>query len=172
MSSHKMIEALNNQLSIEAYASMLYMSMSIWSDHEGYAGCTRFMTAQAEEERDHMMRIVDYLSKIGAKAIIPGIPQPPQEFDSIKSMFELVFEQEKNVSESIFRLMKLADLESDYTSQVFLEWYIEEQKEEEDSIRTILDRIKLIGDGPHGNYFIDIEVDKFLIEQQKNANLN
>lgn len=165
MSSKKMIDKLNKQIELEAYASNLYLSMHCWLDNEGFVGAAEFMRAQTDEERMHMLKIFDFLSEIGAHAVTPLIKQPPLQFDSVKALMEQVYEHEKAVSQSIFDLMALAKEEKDFTAESFLNWYIEEQKEEEDTMRTILDRINLIGDGPQSNYFIDLEIQKISAAQ-------
>lgn len=105
-----------------------------------------------------MLGIFDYLSEIDAPAITPGIDQPPREFPSVQGLFESVYAHEQKVTQAIHKLLHLALDEQDYTTQHFLQWYVEEQKEEETLMRTILDKIKLIGDGPQALYYIDKEL--------------
>lgn len=159
MLSKKMTEALNQQIEMEGYASFLYLSMASWCDKEGLEGCAKFMRRQADEEKDHMLRIYDYLSEVDAHAITPAIPQPPIEFESIQKVFKEVYTHEQKVTRSINTLLVLSQTEKDYTSYNFLQWYIEEQREEEDLMRSILDKLKLIGDGPQSLYYIDKEIE-------------
>lgn len=159
MISDKMVEALNAQIAKEGYASFLYLSMATWCNYKGLKGCHEFLTRQAEEEHMHMLKIYDYLSDVDRFAITPGIEQPPHEFDSVQSLFKAVYEHEKEVTKSINELLSLANKENDFTTQSFLQWYVEEQREEEALMRTILDRMDLIGDGPQSLYFIDKEVE-------------
>ncbi len=160
MISEKMIAALNEQIKLEGYASYLYLSMASWCDNKGLEGCTQFLHRQSEEEREHMLRIFHYLSEVDAHAITPAIPQPPLEFDSVKAIFNLLYEHEQKVTKSIHKLMNQAVKENDYSTINFLQWYIEEQREEENLARTIQDKIELIGDGPQSLYYVDKELAK------------
>lgn len=160
MISKKMVKALNEQIGLEGYASYLYLSMASWCDKEGMEGCAQFMHRQSEEERMHMLKIFHYLSEVDAHALAPAIKQPPHEFESVRSMFEQVYKHEQKVTASINKLVKLSYEENDFTTMEFLQWYVEEQREEEALMRTILDKIKLIGDGPSSLYYIDQEIEK------------
>jgi ferritin len=160
MISKNMENALNEQIVLEGYASQLYLSMASWCDAQGLEGCAEFMHRQSEEERMHMLKIFHYLSEVDAFAKAPGIDQPPHEFESIRVLFEEVYAHEQKVTASIHKLLKIGYDENDHTTLNFLQWYVEEQREEEALMRTILDRIKLIGDGPQSLYYIDKEVQK------------
>ena len=160
MISKKMIKALNEQIGLEGYASYLYLSMASWCDKEGLEGCARFMHRQSDEERMHMLKIFHYLSEVDAHALTPGIKQPPHEFESVRNMFEEVYKHEQKVTTAISKLVRLSYEENDFTTMEFLQWYVEEQREEEALMRTILDKIKIIGDGPSSLYYIDQEIEK------------
>jgi len=160
MISEKMATALNKQIELEAYASFLYLSMASWCDNEGLEGCAAFMHRQSVEEREHMLRIFNYISEINGHAIAPGITQPPSSWDSVQILLENVYEHEQKVTRSINELVYLSNAEKDYTTLNFLQWYITEQREEEALMRSILDKIKLIGTGPMSLYYIDKEIQK------------
>lgn len=155
-----MVAALNQQISLEAYASFLYLSMASWCDREGMEGCALFMHRQSAEERMHMLKIYDYISEVDGHALTPEIKQPPHEFSSIQEMFQKVYAHEQKVTASINELVALSNRENDHSTGVFLQWYVNEQREEEALMRSILDKIKLIGDGPQSLYFIDLEIAK------------
>jgi len=159
MISNKMTDALNKQITLEGYASFLYLSMASWCDVQGLEGCAKFMRRQSEEEREHMLRIFDYMSEVDAHALTPAIVQVPHTFESPQKIFEMVYTHEQKVTKSIHDLMKIAKAEDDYTTDNFLQWYITEQREEENLMRSILDKIKLIGDSPMTMYYIDKEID-------------
>src|SRR5690606_31424241 len=131
MISKKMIKALNEQIALEGYASYLYLSMAAWCDKEALEGCARFMHRQSEEERMHMLKIFYYLSEVDAHALTPAIKQPPHEFESVRSMFEQVYKHEQKVTASIDKLVKITYEENDNTTLNFLQWYVNEQREEE-----------------------------------------
>lgn len=157
---HKeILQALNNQIEVEAYSSFLYLSMAVWTDQKNMVGCTNFFYRQSDEERMHMLKLYYYISEMDEKAITPSIDQPPADFGTIRELWEMVYAQEQKVTESINRIVELCYKHNDYTTLNFLQWYIEEQREEEVTVRSVLDKIKLIGDGPLSLYYIDKEVE-------------
>lgn len=159
MISEKMEEALNQQIEFEGYASFLYLSMATWCDNQGLKGCYDFLRRQSDEERMHMLKIFEYLADVDGYALTPGIKEPPRQFENVQTLFRLVYEHEQKVTQSINKLITLANQEDDYATLTFLQWYVNEQREEEALMRTVLDRIRLIGDGPQSLYFIDKEMD-------------
>ena len=158
MLTKKMEKALNEQIALEGYASFLYLAMASWCDQEGYEGSTAFMMRQSDEEMEHMKKIYGYISEMDGKAIVPGFKKPPTSFKSLPAMFKKVYEHEKKVTQSINELVALSSKENDHSTFNFLQWYVEEQREEEALMRMIQDRIKLIGSGPQSLYYIDKEV--------------
>ncbi len=164
-------DALNQQIALEGYASYLYLSMASWCDYEGLEGCARFMHRQSQEEREHMLRIFKYMSEVDKQALAPAIPQPPHHFESIRNIFEQVYAHEQKVTASINELVTMSFEAKDHATSQFLQWYVNEQREEEALMRGILDKIKLIGDGPQSLYYIDKEVEKINNRQTKAENL-
>ncbi len=160
MLSSKMESALNQQLELEGYASFLYLSMASWCEREGLEGCAKFMYRQSTEENEHMLRIFNYINETDGHALAPAIKQPPHTFESVKVLFDQVYAHEQKVTAAINNLVALSYEEKDHATLNFLQWYVEEQREEEALMRTILDRIKLIGDGPQSLYYIDLELEK------------
>lgn len=165
MISDKMTTALNEQIVLEGYASFLYLSMASWCDKKGLDGCAQFMHRQSSEEWEHMLRLFRYLSEVDAHALTPAIAQPPHEFESVRALFQQVYEHEQKVTRSIHQLMHLANSENDYATVNFLQWYIAEQREEESLMRSILDKIDLIGDGPQSLYYVDKELTRINAEE-------
>lgn len=159
MISKKMEDALNTQIAMEGAASFLYLSMAAWCERKGMNGAAQFLYRQSEEERAHMLRIFHYIADVDGTAVTPGIPMPAAEFESIQKVFEVVYTHEQKVTMSIHKLVDHCNEEDDYTTHNFLQWYITEQREEEALMRTILDKIRLIGDGPQSLYFIDKELE-------------
>lgn len=153
-----MEKALNEQIGLEAYASFLYLSMSSWCESEGMEGSAAFMQRQSDEEMEHMKRLYAYVLEMDGTAIVPGIKKPPSTFKNISNMFKLVYEHEKKVTKSINDLVALSSKEKDHSSFNFLQWYVEEQREEEALMRGIQDKIRLIGGGPQALYYIDKEI--------------
>lgn len=159
MITEKMENALNRQIEIEGHSSFVYLSMASWCDKEGLDGCAAFLYRQSDEERDHMMRIFHYISEVDGHAITPSIPAPPTDFGTVQELFSMAYEQEKKVTQSINDLLAICYQEHDYNTLNFLQWYVEEQREEEDQARKILDRINQIGVGPQSLYFINNEIE-------------
>ena len=159
MLSEKMINALNEQIAFEGYASFLYLSQAGWFETRSMQGCASFMYRQSAEEHMHMMKIFHYLLEMDAVAISPAIRQPPAEFKDVKTIFSDTLAHEKKVTQCINDLVAVAIQESDHATYAFLQWYVTEQREEESLMRTILDKINLIGDGPQSLYFIDKEIE-------------
>ena len=159
MISKKMEAALNEQIGLEGYASFLYLSMAVWCDSKGLNGCHLFLMRQSDEERVHMMKIFEYLADVDGFALTPGISEPPRQFKSVQEIFKTVYAHEQKVTKSINGLIALATKENDFSTQTFLQWYVNEQREEEALMRNVLDRISLIGDGPQSLYFIDKEME-------------
>lgn len=159
MISKKMETALNEQIGLEGYASFLYLSMATWCDSQGLSGCYNFLKRQSEEEREHMLKIFEYIADADGFPLTPGIAEPPRKFKSVQEVFKMVYEHEQKVTKSINKLVGIATKENDYATESFLQWYVNEQREEEALMRTVLDRINLIGDGPQCLYFIDKEME-------------
>lgn len=157
--SDKISKAIQSQIRMEGEASSSYLAMAYWCDDQGIQGCKQFFLRQSEEERMHMLKFYEYLSEANVKPLTPLIEQPNQSFDSVKDLFEKVLDQEKAVTKSINEIVKLADQDKDYTTFEFLQWFVMEQREEEATIEGVLDKIKIIGDGPQSLYYIDKEIE-------------
>ena len=173
MISKKMESALNMQLELEGYASFLYLSMASWCDQQGMEGCATFMHRQSTEERGHMLRLFHYISEVGGHSVVPGIDKPPEQFESIQKLLTQVYEHEQNVTREINGLVDLCYKENDYNTLNFLQWYIKEQREEETLMRSIIDRVNLIGNGAMSLFYIDKELADInaAVEKQKSEGM-
>lgn len=172
MISAKLVEGLNDQIEMEASASFLYLSMSIWAESKGLKGCASFLRRQSSEENMHMLKIIDYLLEVDQSPIVPSINKPESHFESIGALMKHVYEHEQRVTQSIFKLLEMCLKEEDFATHNFLQWYVTEQREEESLMREILDKIKLIGDGPQSLYYIDkelIDINNSLQANETNA---
>ena len=158
-------EALNNQITVEAQSSQVYLSMASWAEVLGFEGVAQFMYAHSDEERMHMLKMVKFINERGGHAIVAPLTAPPKEFGSFKEMFQELFNHEVKVSASINDLVDICLKEKDYATHNFLQWYVSEQIEEEALARNILDKIKLIGDDKGGFYLFDNDI-KQLITQE------
>jgi ferritin len=160
MLSPKVLDALNKQVHMEANASQKYLAMACWCDANSMEGCARFFYRHTDEERMHMLKLVHYINDAGGKVVTPAIEQPQLEYSNVKEVFETAYLHEQKVSESIDNLIELCMLQKDKQTANFLQWYLNEQHEEEALYRTLIDRINLIGIEGRGLYFIDKEVDE------------
>jgi len=163
MLSEKMQTALNLQIRIEAESSQIYLAMASWAELNGLEGVSQFMYDQSDEERTHMLKFFKYINERGGHAKVSELNGPDLEFGSIKEMFETLFKHEVFVSQSINELVHISLEEKDYATHNFLQWYVAEQIEEEAQARTILDKIKLIGDDKGGLYLFDNDIKQLSI---------
>ena len=155
--------ALNNQISAEASSSHLYLAMASWAETKGYEGVSNFFYNQSDEERQHMLKLVKYVNERGGHAHIPAIKEPSKMFDCLTHVFQDFLNHEVAVTGMINNLVHICLKNKDYTTQNFLQWYVSEQIEEEALARTILDKLKLIGDDKGGLYLFDRDINQLIV---------
>ncbi|NRD19009.1 ferritin [Winogradskyella eckloniae] len=163
MLSKSIEAALNQQIRIEAESSQTYLSMAVWAEVKGLEGISSFMYDQSDEERMHMLKLIKFVNERGGHAHISELKAPNVSFKSFKGMFEKLLEHEIFVSESINELVHISLQEKDYATHNFLQWYVAEQIEEEATARTILDKIKMIGDDKGGLYLFDRDIQQLTV---------
>ena len=146
MLNKKIEDICNRQIEREAFSSNLYLAMASWAETEGYNGIAQWLYAQSEEEREHMLKFIDYVNDRGGKAIIPSFEQPAQSYGDIFGMFQQVLEHEQYITKSINEIVAITIEEKDYTTNNWIQWFVTEQIEEESSVNAIIDKLKLIGD--------------------------
>ncbi|MCK5028858.1 MAG: ferritin [Bacteroidales bacterium] len=146
MLAKKIEKILNDQIEKEGYSSNLYLAMASWADTEGFAGIAQWLFAQAEEELMHMMKFVHFINERGGHAIVPAFEQPPAKFDGIKKLFDQVLKHEQYISSSINDIVALALKENDFATHNWIQWFVTEQVEEEASVQSIIDKLKMLGD--------------------------
>lgn len=159
MLSKLMQEALNKQVQMEAQSSQAYLAMASWADIQpGLKGVTQFFFKHSDEERMHMLKLISYINERGGFAVIPALEQPTLTFVSLKKAFEELFKHEIKVSESINELVDISLREKDYATHNFLQWYVNEQIEEERLARECNDKLEMIGDDKSGLYLFDRDI--------------
>ena len=141
----KVEEILNVQVEKEDYSSQLYLAMASWAENKGMEGVSGWLYAQSEEERLHMLKLVKYINERDGVAIIQGMETPPSDFKDVFSMFDQVLEHEKYISASINEIVAVCIAENDFTTQNWIQWFVNEQIEEEASVRAIIDKLNLVG---------------------------
>ena len=143
--SDTLAKALNSQMTREAHAAQIYLAYGAWADSRGYGGVSNFLFRHAEEERNHMMKILEYILKRGAEVHIEAIPAPHKNPADIKACFDGVFEHEVENTQEIYKLVKMSLNEEDWATWNFMQWFVKEQIEEETLARDLIDKIKIAG---------------------------
>ena len=164
MLTKKIESALNDQIVMEAYASNSYLAMASWCEVKGFRGATKFYYAQSEEERIHMLKLVKYVNASGGHANITSVEGPERAYKTLRETFETALKQERGVSSSINNLVELTFNQKDYTTHNFLQWYVQEQHEEENLFKTILDIFTLAGTDGKSLIIVDNEIMKIRAE--------
>ncbi len=145
MLKKKVEDICNRQVEREGYSSNLYLAMASWAETSGFGGVAQWLYAQAGEERLHMLKFIKYINERGGKAVIPAFKNPPVDFKGIEEMFREVLKHEEYITASINEIFALTLVEQDFNTQNFLQWFVTEQIEEEASVRTIIDKVHLVG---------------------------
>ena len=154
----KLQDAINEQINKELFSEYFYMSMAAWFEAMNLPGFANFFIVQAQEERFHAMKFWHYLNDRGGRVVLMKIDQPQVDFESAEEIFEKAYAHEQFVTRSINDLMDLAIAESDHATRSMLNWYIDEQVEEEASMDGILQKLKMIGGKGHGMLMLDNEL--------------
>jgi ferritin len=143
---NKKIEVIcNRQVEREGYSSNLYLAMASWAENAGLNGIAAWMYIQSNEERTHMLKFIKYINERGGKAIIPAFTLPTAEYSNVEEVFKEVLKHEEFVTQSINEIVSLTLELKDFNTNNFLQWFVNEQVEEEASAKQILDKIHLIG---------------------------
>jgi ferritin len=158
MLSENLIELLNDQVNREFYSSNLYLQMSAWAEHQGLEGTASFLRAHADEEMMHMRKMFDFMNESDAMATIGQLDAPPTDYDDIRDVFEQIYEHEKHITQCINVIVHAAFGEQDYSTFNFMQWYVAEQREEEHLVKSILDKVSLIGTKGEALFFLDREI--------------
>ncbi|WP_118196995.1 ferritin [Albibacterium indicum] len=151
---------LNEQIQLEAHSSSIYLAMSSWCDDQGLDFSSGFFERQSAEERNHMLKIFKYVNDRGGRAISPEIKNIPKDFESFRSVFESALEQEMHVTQQLNNIADKCMKVKDYVTFQFLQWFLEEQIEEEYVARRILEMFDVIGEEGTGRWEIDKHVQK------------
>lgn len=146
MLTKSMLKILTEQIEKEGYSSNLYLAMATWAEANGFNGIASWLYAQSEEERVHMLKFISYIGERDAHAVIPEFKQPPLEYNNIQELFDNVLKHEQYITGSINDIVSQSMEEKDYTTHTWIQWFVTEQIEEEASVRTILDKLRLVGD--------------------------
>ncbi|MDX1612254.1 MAG: ferritin [Candidatus Thermoplasmatota archaeon] len=142
----ELIKLCNDQIDHELEASQLYLSMAAW------------MRAQSDEEREHALKFYEHMAERGNRIHIGGVPEPKQAWEGPLDAFQEAFAHEQKVTQQIYEIYKAAETHHDYALQGFLDWFVEEQIEEENSTRDVVELLERVGGDPYRLYKVDREL--------------
>ena len=160
MTTFKMENALNAHAQKEFYSSYLYLSMAAYSHELGFNGFAHWLKIQSKEEWGHAMKLYDYIIERGGRVLLHEIKKPPHDFKSIHSMVQQVLDHEQKVTAELGKLYEESGKAKDHASQIMLQWFVQEQVEEEASVSEILQKLKLVGEKSSSILYLDKEMKK------------
>lgn len=158
MLSKEIQDALNDQIKNEYFSSYTYLSMAAYCESINMGGFATWMRLQSEEELGHAMRLFDYVLNRDGRVVLQSIGKPQTKFKSLTEMFQIVLDHEREVTGMINRLYEQALSENDHATSVELQWFIQEQVEEEKSAQEVLDKLKLAGDNSSALLILDTQL--------------
>lgn len=156
----KVKDLINDQITHEFYAAYLYLAMAAHFEEANFGGFAQWFRMQAKEEEAHAMRLFDYMVERGERIELKQIDKPPVDFGSPVDAFNAALAHERKVTGLINRIYEAAVAAKDYATQVMLQWFIEEQVEEEDTAGTAVERLEMAGESNAALMFLDNEYGK------------
>ena len=161
--SPTLAQALNKQMTNEAANAQIYLAYASWASEKGYDGIANFLFRHSAEERNHMMKILEYILKRGGKVVVTAIPSPGADPVSVNDCFEKIFRSEVENTTNIYNIVNMTMAEKDWATWNFMQWFVKEQTEEETLAMNLLDKIKIAG-GEKANddalYTLDRDLEK------------
>lgn len=154
-------DILNYQVAKEAEAAQIFLSYGCWADAQGYGGIANFFFRHSGEERDHMMKVMQYIMERGGTVRISAIKEPPQNPENLQDCFEKTFQHEVDNTTAIYGIVNLSHEERDWATFNFAQWFVKEQIEEEKLVMELLDKLKIAG-GPEASDDSLFNLDKYL----------
>jgi len=164
MVSKKIEKALIKQIEIEAYSSQVYLAMASWAETKGMNGVANFCFGHADEERQHMLKLLRFVNERGGHAIVPALKKPPMTYKNVREIFEQIYKHEQQVIKDINNVVDICLKEKDYITHNFMQWYVAEQIEEEALANTMLDKLNLINEDTGGLYLFDRDLEALKME--------
>lgn len=158
MISKRLEDAINAQINAEMWSAYLYLSMSAYCQDKGYTGMANWFAIQFKEEQDHAQIFYNYLISRGGRVLLKAIDAVETEWASPLAAFEATYKHEQHVTSLINNLMHIAVEEKDYAAQSRLQWFIDEQVEEEENAVDIINKLKMLDGNSYGLYVLDQEL--------------
>lgn len=160
MASEKLLSKLNDQLNFELQSAYVYLGMAAYFSAENMNGFSHFMKEQAKEEYEHAMKFYGFLNDMDGRVLFQALEEPKNEYNSFLEVFENALAHEKKVTARIYELLEMAMEEKCHATMNFLQWFVEEQLEEENSMKDIIFTLKGIDGSFNGLYLLDKELGK------------
>lgn len=160
MISQKMQDVLNSQIQAELNSAYMYLAMSAYCDAKSLRGFGHWLKIQFEEELGHARKFIDHLVDRGGTVVFKEVQAPPVSHGTMIELFDTVLAHERHITEFVHGLHEAALAEKDVATQVFLQWFITEQVEEEATVAQMVDRVRFVGDRTGGLLYIDKEAGK------------
>ncbi len=158
MALNKKVEkVLNEQINMEFWSAYMYLSMSSYLEDKGLSGFANWLKVQYHEENEHAMKLFNYVIERDGRVLLDPIKKVPHEWDGILDLFEKVYEHEQFITKMINNCMTTAIAEQDHATASILQWFVDEQVEEESNCRDILDKLRIIGGDGQGLYMMNEE---------------
>ncbi|WP_438446212.1 ferritin [Gorillibacterium sp. sgz5001074] len=158
MLSDNLLKELNEQMNFEFYSSHVYLAMAAYCSSESLDGFANFFIVQAEEERFHAMKIYRYINTVGKRAVIAGMEQLHNDYESVLDCYKKGLKHEKEVTKRFYKLMDIAMEEREHATINFLKWFIDEQVEEEANFDNIIQKLKRIEKDSNAFYMLESEM--------------
>ena len=155
MLSKTIQDAMNDQIKNELYSAYIYLSMSSYFESINLPGSAHWMRLQSQEEVEHAMKFFEHINDRGGRVSLMAIDTPPVEFDSPLAAFRMAYEHEQKVTGMIHNIYKLVIAENDYAANSMLQWFVDEQVEEEKSALEVVEHLEMIGDNKMGLFMLD-----------------
>jgi ferritin len=158
MIPEKIEQAFSDQIKYELESAYIYLAMAAYFQGQGLDGMARWMHAQVQEETTHAMRFYKHIADRGGRVSLQALAEPPSEYKSALAAFEAAYEHEQFITGRIDTLMKLSREENDFASQGLLQWFVDEQVEEEESTSRVVQQLKVVGEDGRGLLMLDREL--------------
>jgi ferritin len=158
MLNQKMQDAINKQINNELFSMYSYLAMSAYCENRQFAGCAHWLRMQSMEEHAHAIRLYDFLIARNCRVSLTSIAEPQNDFESITDVFSKSLSQEETITQQINSLYELAHQEKAFAAMVELEWFINEQVEEEKTAREIVHKFNLVQNDPAAMLDMDREL--------------
>ncbi len=158
MLNKKLVNAINDQIQFEIYSALIYKAMQAYFENEDLPGMANWMNIQFQEEMFHAEKMFQFVCETGGRVMMKAMDEPRNEYSSPLEAFKVALEHEQIVTSRINDLMDLAQQEKNHAAQIFLQWYVTEQIEEEASVSHIIAKLKRVKEDGRGLMMIDQEL--------------